>query len=98
MHEKLLNRCDRMTLLMLNWLLMCCLQKIQAGRLLLCEVEVESMEGRKLWMKARVQDGPGGKVYATARALFVAPRTRTLIRDGIKLAMHKLFPSSASVE
>lgn len=74
------------------------LQKIQAGRLLLCEVEVESMEGRKLWMKATVRDGPQGKVYATARALFVAPKTQRLIRDGVKLALHKLFPSSASVE
>ncbi|KAK9821548.1 hypothetical protein WJX74_010745 [Apatococcus lobatus] len=72
--------------------------KIQAGRLLLCEVEVESMEGRKLWMKAMVRDGPEGKVYATARALFVAPKTQRLIRDGVKLVLHKLFPSSASVE
>ena len=36
--------------------------KIQAGRLLLCTTEVESIEGRKLWMKATVRDGPTGKV------------------------------------
>ncbi len=83
---------------MLNFGWIQCLQKIQAGRLLLCTVEVESMEGRKLWMKATVQDGPDGKIYATARALFVAPRTRKLIRDGFKLALNKFFPSSTSVE
>ena len=37
-------------------------QKIPAGRLLLCTTEVESCEGRKLWMKATVRDGPSGKV------------------------------------
>ena len=37
-------------------------QKIPAGRLLLCTTEVESCEGRKLWMKATVRDGPTGKV------------------------------------
>ena len=73
-------------------------QKIQAGKLLLCETRVESMEGRKLWMKATVRDSPGGKVYATARALFVVPRTSRLITDGIKYAMHMMFPSKVSLE
>lgn len=56
------------------------------------------MEGRKLWMRATVRDSPGGKVYATARALFVVPRTSRLIHDGFKYAMHILFPSKVSIE
>ena len=45
-------------------------QKIPAGRLLLCTTEVESCEGRKLWMKATVRDGPSGKV---SRPAFIPP-------------------------
>jgi acyl-coenzyme A thioesterase PaaI-like protein len=71
--------------------------KIQAGRLLLCTTEVESIEGRKLWMKATVRDGPTGKVYATARALFVCPRTQRLVRDGIKYALSSVFPNKIEV-
>ncbi|KAK9812857.1 hypothetical protein WJX72_004768 [[Myrmecia] bisecta] len=61
--------------------------KIQAGRLLLCTTEVESIDGRKVWMKAVMRDGPNGKVYATARALFVAPRPQKLVQDGYKYVM-----------
>ena len=43
------------------------------------------MEGRKLWMKSTVKDGPTGKVYATARALFVAPSSTRLAKDAVKL-------------
>ena len=73
-------------------------QKIQAGKLLLCETELESIEGRKLWMRATVRDCPDGKVYATARALFVVPRTSRLINDGFKYVMHVLFPEKVSLE
>ncbi len=37
-------------------------QKIPAGKLLLCKTEVERCENRKLWMKATVCDGETGKV------------------------------------
>lgn len=51
-------------------------RKIDAGATVLCTTEVESIEGRKVWMKATVSDGPEGAVYATARALFVSPKPR----------------------
>lgn len=58
--------------------------KIPAGQIILCTAEVESMAGRKLWMKAVMMDGPDGKVYATARALFVAPKFTRLVTDVAK--------------
>ena len=68
------------------------LQKISAGSTILCTAEVESMEGRKLWMKSTVKDGPSGKVYATARALFVAPSSTRLAQDAVKLLKDGVFP------
>lgn len=35
-------------------------------------------------MRAVMSDGPQGKVYATARALFVAPKPHRLLRDVVK--------------
>eukprot|EP00884_Botryococcus_braunii_P003412 jgi/Botrbrau1/13071/Bobra.0187s0033.1 len=69
-------------------------RKIQAGRLLLCTTEVESVEGRKLWMKATLRDGPHGKVFATARALFVVPKTTRLLSEGWRYVVSALFPKS----
>lgn len=43
----------------------------------------------QVWMRAIVSDGPDGRVYATARALFVAPKPQRLIHDGIRL----MFPA-----
>ena len=74
------------------------LQKLQAGRLVLCEAEVESVDGRKLWMKASVRASPGGKVFATSRALFVVPRTGKLFKDGFKYVLSSLLPGSVSAE
>lgn len=51
------------------------------------------MEGRKLWMKSTVKDGPTGKVYATARALFVAPSSTRLAKDAVRLLRDGVFPS-----
>ena len=73
-------------------------QKMQAGRLVLCEAELESIDGRKMWMTARVQDRPGGKVYASSRALFVVPRTTSLVRQSVRYVMHTLLPRTVSVE
>ncbi len=58
--------------------------KIAAGTTVLCTVEVERMEGRKLWMVASLTDGPGGKVFATSRALFVAPKLSRFATDVAK--------------
>jgi hypothetical protein len=41
----------------------------------------------QVWMRAIVSDGPDGRVYATARALFVAPKPQRLIHDGIRLVV-----------
>lgn len=65
--------------------------KISAGRTVLCTTEVESMEGRKLWMKATVSDGPEGQVYATARALFVAPKPHKMVQDVGKYLLRRMF-------
>ena len=79
---------------------MACLQKVEAapGRLLLATVQVEKIEGRKLWMSALLRDSPHGKVYAEARALFVAPSNKHLLRAGIKYVASGLFPRFFSLE
>ena len=68
------------------------LQKLSAGSTILCTAEVESIEGRKLWMKSTVTDGASGKVYATARALFVAPSSTRLAKDALKFLKDGVFP------
>jgi acyl-coenzyme A thioesterase PaaI-like protein len=65
--------------------------KIEAGRTILCTTEIESQEGRKLWMKATVSDGPQGTVYATARALFVAPRPQKALVDVGKYLLRRVM-------
>ncbi|KAI3438715.1 hypothetical protein D9Q98_001135 [Chlorella vulgaris] len=65
--------------------------KVSAGRTVLCTTEVESSEGRKLWMKATVSDGPEGQVYATARALFVAPKPHKMVQDVGKYLFRRAF-------
>ncbi|KAG2501561.1 hypothetical protein HYH03_000068 [Edaphochlamys debaryana] len=48
-------------------------QKIPNGSIILIKTEVESVQDRKVWMRAQVTDGHKA-LYATGRALFVAPR------------------------
>lgn len=60
------------------------ISRISADKTILCTAEVESIDGRKVWMRAVMSDGPDGKVYATARALFVAPKPHQLLRDVVK--------------
>ena len=64
--------------------------KIAAGRTVLCTTELESNDGRKVWMAATLSDGPGGKVYATARALFVAPKPHRLVSDVAKYLFNRM--------
>ena len=70
---------------------------MQTGRLVLCEAELESIDGRKLWMRATVRDKPDGKVFATSRALFVVPRNTSLVRQSVKYVLHA-FGLSKSLE
>lgn len=76
------------------------MQKVEAtpGRLLLCTAEVERVEGRKLWMRATLRDSPGGKVYATGRALFVSPSAGRLIKGALKYIASGLAPGYFSLE
>jgi hypothetical protein len=57
---------------------LCCavipLQPLPAESTIICEAEVESMEGRKIWLTARLTDTTGDTVYAASRALFVKPK------------------------
>ena len=47
-------------------------RKIPSGTVLLVTAELESVEPRKVWMKATVSNG-SSSTLATGRALFVAP-------------------------
>lgn len=66
------------------------------GKLLLVTAEVEKCEGRKLWMRATVTDGPGedAKVYAQARALFVSPSAAKLAKEAAKYVASYVLPVS----
>lgn len=59
----------------------CHAQRLPGGSTVLCTCEVESIEGRKVWMRATVSDGPDGKVFATSRALFVSPKPHKLLNE-----------------
>ena len=63
-------------------------QKIQAspGRMLVVTCDVERIEGRKVFMSARLQDRPGGATFATSKAVFVAPKLRRLVSEGARYA------------
>lgn len=41
---------------------------------LICTAKAESIEGRKLWATAQIQDRPGGTVYVTGKALFLTSK------------------------
>lgn len=59
------------------------LSKLAADTVIVCSVELESAEGRKVWMKAHVYDGLTGKECARARALFVAPRWSSVVKAAL---------------
>jgi hypothetical protein len=50
------------------------LQPLPAESTIICEAVVESMEGRKIWLNAKLTDPSGDTVYAASRALFVKPK------------------------
>lgn len=52
-------------------------KKIPSGSTILVSAQVESMVDRKIWMSAQVSDGKS-TVYATGRALFIAPRISSI--------------------
>ncbi|KAF5834569.1 HotDog domain-containing protein [Dunaliella salina] len=53
-------------------------QKVPTGSTVVYSAELESIEGRKMWMRAQVTDGKS-TVYAAGRALFVSPKVPTMV-------------------
>ncbi len=47
-----------------------------------CNVQLEATEGRKVWMAATVSDGAGIQ-YASGRALFVAPNVGRKLQQAL---------------
>lgn len=65
------------------------LSKLAADTVIVCSVELEAMEGRKVWMKAHICDGLTGKECAKARALFVAPRWSNVVKSALPFTKSK---------
>ena len=55
--------------------------RIRAGSTVLCRAYVDRVEGRKLFMRAELKDGPEGTVYATSTAIFVRPKVARFVMD-----------------
>ena len=66
-------------------------QKLPVGTPMLCTTWVDRVERRKVFMAATLTDGPSGETYATATALFVAPRPQKMIAEGVKYVTGGLF-------
>lgn len=54
------------------------LQPIPAGSHIICTASLDSIEGRKTWVRATVKDRPDGVEYAAGKALFVIPKKHPL--------------------
>lgn len=54
------------------------LQPIPASSHIICTASLDSIEGRKTWVRATVKDRPDGVEYAAGRALFVIPKKHPL--------------------
>ncbi|KAL0049898.1 hypothetical protein WJX82_000211 [Trebouxia sp. C0006] len=51
---------------------------IPAGSHIICTASLDSIEGRKSWVRATVKDRPDGVEYAAGKALFVIPKKHPL--------------------
>jgi len=60
-------------------------KKLRSDTVILCTTDVESIEGRKVWMRAHVSDGLTGEECASGRALFVAPRWSRVVSGLLRL-------------
>ena len=60
-------------------------KKLAADTVIICSTKVDSIEGRKVWMKASVFDGRSGVECASGRALFVAPRWGSFVKGLLRL-------------
>ena len=49
-------------------------QPVPLPSVLCLQSEVASVDGRKIWMKGALSDGPAGQVFAESSALFVSPK------------------------
>jgi hypothetical protein len=50
------------------------LQPLPAESTVLCTAQVDSLEGRKIWVAAHLTDPLQETVYASSQALFVKPK------------------------
>lgn len=75
-------------------------RKIAAGRVLLVTARLVECGGRKLKAVATVADGPGddAKIFARGTALFVAPSTSRLLREGLRYAASYVAPGWVSLD
>jgi acyl-CoA thioesterase FadM len=64
-------------------------KKLPADTLIICSTELESIDRRKVWMKARVYDAMTGQECAQAKALFVAPRLSSVLRSMLPFGIGK---------
>lgn len=70
-------------------------KRIAAPAVIHVSTEVESIEPRKVWMKAAVSDGTGN-VLATGRALFVAPNIGKAFMRGVRASGAEAAAASQS--
>ena len=54
------------------------MQPIPAGSHIICSASLDSIEGRKTWVRATVKDRPDGVEFAAGKALFVVPKKHPL--------------------
>lgn len=57
------------------------LQRMPHNRTIICASSLHEAKDRKTWFTAAVSDAQTGSTYATAKALFVAPRLRRVVTD-----------------
>lgn len=61
---------------------------VPAGTDVCCIATVEKVEGRKIWTMAELRDSPGGKLFATGRALYVTARQPAENGGAVPAAAH----------
>ena len=52
-------------------------QPVPASTVVICTASLDKVERRKIFVTAKVEDQPGGLLYAEGEALFVVPKDAT---------------------
>ena len=69
--------CSFKALVVMQLLFLPAVQPVPSDSVIRCSAEVESIQGRKIWLSARITDVDGEIVYAASRALFVTVKAAT---------------------